>query len=318
LVYYVKSITYGIPALALSKSTKWFLIILAILAVIVMGFAAFFVYLIGDWSEETETMTTGGGGKIAVVELRGEISSSENIVRQVKKYREERGIKAILLRIDSPGGAVVPSQEIYEEVRKTRDGGKPVVVSMGSLAASGGYYVSCGASRIVANRGTLTGSIGVVSQFLQLQNLLGKVGIDMKTIKSGKLKDAGSYSRKMNEADEKYFQGLIDEVYRQFVGVVESERNLSHAEVLSIADGRVFTGESAVELGLVDTIGTYEDAMRIAASLGGIEGRPTIVRERKRRSVLDGLTSDVVEGLTSIKQELLEKPVLSYRYPGAE
>jgi protease IV len=304
--------------LALSKSTKWFLIILGILSVVVIGFGALLLYVVGDLSDETETVASGTGGKIAVIELKGEISSSENIVRQLKKYREERGVKAILLRVDSPGGAVVPSQEMYEEVRKTREGGKPVVVSMGSLAASGGYYVSCGASIIVANRGTLTGSIGVVSQFLQLENLMGKIGVDMKTVKSGKLKDAGSYSRKMTEADEKYFQGLIDEVYQQFVSVVEAERNLSHAEVLAIADGRVFTGEKAVEIGLADTIGTYEDAISIAADMGGIQGRPTIVRERKRRSVLDGLAGDVVDGLTSIKQELLEKPVLSYRFTGAQ
>jgi protease IV len=302
----------------MSKSTKWFLIILGILACIVIGFVMLMVYVVGDWGEETETLAAGSGQKIAVVELKGEITSAENIVRQIKKYREQRGVKAILLRIDSPGGGVVPSQEMYEEVRKTRDGGKPVVISMGSLAASGGYYVACGGSRIVANRGTLTGSIGVVSQFLQLKDLLGKVGVDLKTIKSGKLKDAGSSTRKMTEADEKYFQGLIDEVYGQFTSVVESERNLSHAEVLAIADGRVFTGERAVEIGLVDTIGTYEDAISITAGLAGIEGRPTIVRERKRRSMLDGLAGDVAEGLASVKQELLERPVLSYRYAGAE
>jgi protease IV len=298
----------------MSNSTKWFLIIVGIIAVVVIAFVLLLVYMVGDLGEETETLATGTGGKIAVVELKGEILSSENVVRQIKKYREQHNVRAILLRVDSPGGAVVPSQEMYEEVRKTRDSGKPVVVSMGSLAASGGYYVSCGATRIVANPGTLTGSIGVVSQFLQLQELLGKIGVDMKTIKSGSLKDAGSPTRKMSAADEKYFQGLIDEVYQQFVGVVERERNLGHAEVLAIADGRVFTGERAVDIGLVDTIGTYEDAISIAASIAGIQGRPEIIRERKRRSVLDGLTSDVVEGLTSLKQEVLERPVLSYRF----
>lgn len=302
----------------MSKSTKWFLIILGILGVIVLGFVFFIVSVVGDAGEQTETITTGSGDKIAVVELKGVISTSEEFVRQIKKYRDQRGVKAILLRIDSPGGGVVASQEMYEEVRKTRESGKPVVVSMGSLAASGGYYVACGGSRIVANRGTLTGSIGVISEFLQLQELFGKIGVDMKTIKAGRLKDAGSPTRKMTEADQKYFQDLMDDVHRQFIGVVERERRLSHADVVGLADGRVFTGERAAVLGLVDTLGTYEDAITITGQLAGIEGRPSIVRERRRRGLLDALTSDVAEGLTSLKQEILERPVLSFRFAGPQ
>jgi protease IV len=300
----------------MSKSTKWFLIILGILAVIVVAFTFLMMSLVGDTGERTETITTGSGDKIAVVELRGVISTSEDIVRQMKKYRGQRGVKAILLRVDSPGGGVVASQEMYEEVRKTRDSGKPVVISMGSLAASGGYYVACGGSRIVANRGTLTGSIGVISEFLQLQELFGKVGVDVKTIKAGKLKDAGSPTRRMTDVDERYFQDLMNDVHRQFIGVVERERKLSHADVVAVADGRVFTGERALELGLVDTLGTYEDAIEITAGIAGIQGQPSIVKERKRRGLLDALTSDVAEGLTSLKQELLERPVLSYRFAG--
>jgi len=300
----------------MSKSTKWFLIILGILAVIVITFAFLMVWLVGDSGDRTETIATGSGDRIAVVELKGVIGSSEDIVRQIKKYRDQRGVKAILLRVDSPGGGVVASQEMYEEVRKTRDGGKPVVVSMGALAASGGYYVACGGSRIVANRGTLTGSIGVISEFLQLQELFGKIGVDVKTIKAGKLKDAGSPTRKMTDADQRYFQDLMDDVHRQFMGVVERERKLSHADVVALADGRVFTGERALELRLVDTLGTYEDAIEITAALAGIPGRPSIVKERKRHGLLDVLTSDVAEGLTSLKQELLERPVLSYRFAG--
>ncbi len=302
----------------MNKSTKWFLIILGILAVVVIGFTFLMISLIGDSGDRIETITTGSGDKIAVVELKGVISSSEEIVRQIKKYRDQRGVKAILLRIDSPGGGVVASQEMYEEVRKTRDSGKPVVISMGSLAASGGYYVACGGSRIVANRGTLTGSIGVISEFLQLQELLGKVGVDVRTIKAGKLKDAGSPVRKMTDADLQYFQGLMDDVHRQFIGVVERERKLSHANVVAIADGRVFTGERALELRLVDTLGTYEDAIGITAAIAGIQGQPSIVKERKHRGLLDGLASDVAEGLTSLKQELLERPVLSFRFAGPQ
>jgi protease IV len=300
----------------MSKSTKWFLIIFGILAVVGIGFILLIYGFVKSAGERTEVVTTGYGSKIAVVELKGVIVSSEDIVRQIKKYRENSSIKGILLRVDSPGGGVVASQEIYEEVKKTRDSGKPVVVSMGALAASGGYYVSCGASRLVANRGTLTGSIGVISEFLQLKEALDKLGVGFKTIKSGRLKDAGSSSRKMTEEDERYFQQLMDDVHRQFIAVVENERHLEHELVVKIADGRVFTGEQAVETGLVDTLGTYEDAVSITAEIAGISGEPSIVKERKRRSFWDGIFGDMEESLTDLKQELLEKPALSFRFVG--
>lgn len=300
----------------MSKSTKWFLIILAILAVVAVGFILLFVSMLSVNTDSTETVTTGSGDKIAVVDLKGVIGSSEDVNRQLKKYRENHSIRAILLHIDSPGGAVVASQEMYEEVRKTRDSGKPVVVSMGALAASGGYYVACGGSRLVANRGTLTASIGVISEFLQVYDALAKLGIDVKTIKSGKLKDAGSPVRKMNETDERYFQGLMDNVHQQFIAVVERERKMNHDTVLAIADGRVFTGEQAVTMGLVDTLGTFEDAVKIAAQLGGIRGEPAIVRERKRQSWLPSVLGDMGETVKDLKQEMLDRPVMSYRFTG--
>jgi protease-4 len=235
----------------------------------------------------------------------------------VKKYREDRSIKGILLRIDSPGGAVVPSQEMYEEVKKTRDGGKPVVVSMGSLAASGGYYVACGASKLVANRGSLTGSVGVISEILQLHEALNKLGIDVKTIKSGRMKDAGSSTRKMTEQDELYFQQLMDDVHRQFIDVVRVERKMTKEQAKSLADGRVFTGEQAVANGLADTLGTYEDAIALAAELAGIKGQPSLVREVRRRSVWDGLLGGVGESVKDLKQEVLDRPILSYRFTSA-
>ena len=298
----------------MSKSTKWFIAILAILAVVAVGFIAIFFLLVSDRGGENETVIVGSGDKIAIVELKGVIGSSEDIVRQLKKYREQRNIKAILLRIDSPGGAVVPSQEMYEEVKKTRDGGKPVVVSMGSLAASGGYYVACGGSRLVANKGTLTGSIGVISEFLQVYDALAKLGIDVKTIKSGKLKDAGSPTRPMNEADEAYFQSLMEDVHQQFMTVVETERKLKATDVAALADGRVFTGEQAVRLGLVDTIGTYEDAIHIAASLAGINGEPSLVRERHRSSFFQSIMSDTEESIRKVKEDIIDRPVLSFKF----
>lgn len=302
----------------MSNSTKWFLGILAVLAVLALAFTFILVAVINVPSGNVDTVVQGSGERIAIVELKGLIQSSEEFVRQVKKYREDSAIKAILIRIDSPGGAVVPSQEMYEEVRKTRDGGKPVVVSMGSLAASGGYYVACGASILVANRATLTGSIGVISEFLQLSEAMSKLGVDVKTIKSGKLKDAGNPARKMNDEDQKYFQELSNDIHRQFVAVVETERDLDHRHALELSDGRVFSGEQAYAEGLVDTIGTYQDAIRIAADAAGIRGEPSIIRERKRTGWLNLVMSDVDETLNDLKQDLLSRPILSYRYSGPD
>lgn len=266
---------------------------------------------------EDEDVVVGFGDKLAVVELQGEIRSSEDIVRQLKKYRNDDDVKGIVLRIESPGGGVVASHEIYEEVKKTRDLGKPIVVSMGSVAASGGYYASMGASRIVANPGTLTGSIGVISEFMRLDPMLNKIGIQPNTIKSGKFKDSGTPYREMTADDKQYFQNLMDEVHRQFIAIVEKERKLNHDSVIAIADGRVFTGEQAYKKHLVDTLGTYEDAIAIAARLVGIKGKPALVHEDKhRRGLVDFLLGETrVSQLENLKEELVGQPMLQYKMP---
>lgn len=299
----------------MSKSTKWFLAILGILAFIGVGLLFLFAILIATVSGSDSDVTIGTGPKIGVIELTGEIASSDEIVRQLKKFRDNRSLRALLLRVDSPGGGVVASQEIYEEVRKTRESGKPIVVSMGALAASGGYYVSCGANKIVANPGTLTGSIGVISQFMNVDTLLRSVGVDVKTIKSGKFKDSGSPFRTMTSDDQQYFQSLMDEVHRQFIQVVEMERKLDHDTVVQLADGRVFTGAEAVTMKLIDTLGTYEDAVLIAAQLGGIDGEPAIVKERKPGpSLFDRMFGDVkMFDLLTVKETLFHRPILQYR-----
>jgi protease-4 len=299
----------------MTKSTKWFLGILSVLALLTIGFVILIIVLIAPSTKDTELVTIGRGEKLAVVEVYGVITSSDDVVRQLKKYREDNSIEGIILRVNSPGGAVVPSQEIYSEVRNTREI-KPVIVSMGSLAASGGYYVSCGGTRLVANCGTLTGSIGVISEFLQLHGALDKLGIDVKIIKSGKLKDAGASSRPMTKEDEKYFQTLMDEVHRQFMDVVEKERGLTNEEVLELADGRVFTGEQALERGLVDTLGTYEDAVKIAAAIAGIDGDPALVVERKRTPWWSPVVEEMNHTIQELKEEILNRPILSYRYTG--
>lgn len=286
------------------------------LAVVFFVFFGFFVLTLLSWmfSDPEEETVSSGGEKIAMIELIEPIMSSENIVRQLKKYRENRSVKAIVFRVESPGGGVAASQEIYEEVKKTRASGKPVVVSMGSVAASGGYYVSCGASKIVANPGTLTGSIGVIFQFLQVTDLMKKIGVDQSTFKSGKFKDAGSPFRKMTSDDQKYFGGLIADVYDQFVNVVSTERKLDVKYVKRFADGRVFTGRQAKEYGFIDTLGTFEDAVAIAAKLGSIEGKPRIVKEYRRKSFVERMLGEAVSDVAKLRDEFLNQPIIQYRF----
>jgi len=296
----------------MSKTTKW---VIGIIAVLVFFFGIFILTIV-SWilSDESDETVSTGGEKIAVVDLREPIVASDDVVRQFKKYRENKSIRAIVFRVESPGGGVSASQEIYEEVKKTRDAGRPVVVSMGSVAASGGYYVSCGATKIVANPGTLTGSIGVIFQFLHFKQLMDKIGVDESTFKTGKFKDSGSPFRKTTEDEKQYFNSLIGDVYDQFVDVVAEERGMDRSEVLKYADGRVFTGRQAYEYGFVDTLGTMEDAINIAADLAGIEGKPSIVREVKKKTFMEKLFGDAATEVTKIRQEFLQQPVLQYRF----
>ena len=298
----------------MSNTAKW---VVAIVAFVVLLGGLFVVFVISLFfvEPEDETVSTSGE-KVAVVELNQPILSSEETVRQFKKYRENRSVKAIVFRVESPGGGVSASQEIYEEVKKTRDGGKPVVVSMGSVAASGGYYVSCGATKIVANPGTLTGSIGVIFQFLHFNELMNRIGIDASTFKTGKYKDIGSPFRKTTADEKRFFDQLLGDVYNQFVDVVTGERKMARKKVVQYADGRVFTGRQAFEYGFVDTLGTMEDAIDIAAKLGDISGKPTVVKERRFRSWLERMMGDAVSELAGLKRELLNQPILQYRYTG--
>jgi protease-4 len=296
----------------MSNTAKWITGIIAF--VVVMG-GLFIVSIVAMLFMEPDDESSGTSGeRVAVVELNEPIIESQEIVRQFKKYRENKSVRSIVFRVESPGGGVSASQEIYEEVRKTRNAGKPVVVSMGSVAASGGYYVACGANTIVANPGTLTGSIGVIFQFLHFSELMSKVGIDASTFKTGKYKDIGSPFRKTTVDEKKFFDQLLGDVYDQFVTVVASERKLDRKKVLEYADGRVFTGRQALAYGFVDTLGTYEDAIAIAAKLGGISGKPKVVKERKLKPFLERMLGQAVSGLAEMKQELFNQPVLQYKF----
>ena len=297
---------------SMSKTAKW-VIGLSVAFLVIFGFLSLTILSIIFSEPEDETVSSGSE-KVALVELNEPIVSSQDIVRQIKKYRESKSIKAIIFRVETPGGGVAASQEIYEEVKKTRDSGKPIVVSMGAVAASGGYYVSCAATRIVANPGTLTGSIGVIFQFLHFSELMKKLGIDESTFKSGKLKDSGSPFRKVTPEDAKYFQGLIVDVYDQFVETVAKERKMSVAYVKKYADGRVFTGRQAKQLGFVDTLGTLEDAISIAANLAGIHGKPRVIKEYQRRSLFDRLFGETMTDVARLRNEILHQPIIQYRF----
>jgi len=295
----------------MSNTTKWVIGIVGFVLALGGLFLILMVSLI--FSDPQDESLATSGERVAVVELIEPILDSQEIVRQFKKYRENKSVKAILFRVDSPGGGVSASQEIYEEVRKTRHAGKPVVVSMGSVAASGGYYVSCGATTIVANPGTLTGSIGVIFQFLHFSELLNKIGVDASTFKTGKFKDIGSPYRKTTVDEKRFFDQLLADVYDQFVSVVATERKLDRKIVLGYADGRIFTGRQARQFGLVDTLGTYEDALSIAAKLGEIRGKPKVVKERKLKSFMERLMGQTISELSTLKNELFSQPVLQYK-----
>lgn len=261
-----------------------------------------------------EYISGGNGDKIAIVEINDVIVSSEKTVEEIKRFREDKSIKAIILRVNTPGGGVAASQEIYEEVKKTRDSGKIIVVSMGAIAASGGYYISMGSSLIIANPGTLTGSIGVIAQFMSIKDLADKLGITQTTIKSGNLKDAGSPFRQMNDSDKAYFQDVVDNSFGQFLDVVSKERKMDMETLKKYANGRVFTGLQAKEYGLIDSLGTFEDAIRITSKMAGIEGEPRIVREKKKFSFFEELLGSKIEDVTSIKNKLFDEPILQYKF----
>jgi len=236
--------------------------------------------------------------KVALIKIEGIILDSEDVVKQLKKYSENDSVKAIILRIDSPGGAVVPSQEIYEEVFKVRQGNKQkVITSMGSVAASGGYYIASASDKIMANPGTLTGSIGVIMEFATAEDLMNKIGVKNEVIKSGARKDVGNFMRAMTPDERTYLQSVLDDEHSQFVEAVAKGRGMKAQDVWSIADGSVFTGRQAKAMGLVDELGDLEDAIKLAGKMGRIEGEPKVVTEEKKYSFWDILKGEDMGGL---------------------
>lgn len=219
---------------------------------------------------------------VGLVEVKGMITDSKEPIRQLRHFLKAEQVKAVVLRVDSPGGVVGPSQEIYEEVRKLA-AKKKVVVSMGSLAASGGYYIAAPATLIYANPGTITASIGVLIKFSNLEGLFSKLGVSSATIKTGTYKDAGSPDRQLSAEDRAMFQSLINSTHEQFVRAVAEGRKLPIDEVRKIADGRVLSGEQAKEVKLVDRLGNLQDAIEEAGRLAGISGEPEVLLPPKKK-----------------------------------
>jgi protease-4 len=254
---------------------------------------------------------------VGIIELRGLIVSSEQILKNITEFRNNPNVKSIVLRIESPGGAVGAAQEIYQEIKRTNEV-KPVVASMGSMGASGGYYAALGAENIMANPGTMTGSIGVIVKFPNLEGLFEKIGYRSEVIKSGPLKDIGASDRPLSEEERSLMQGLIDNVYNQFVQDIAAARSMPAETIFELADGRVYTGEQALDAGLIDTLGNFIDAITLAAELGGLDTKdPQLLYPKADKKF------SLFNLLTNAEQSLVDNfaplyPILSFEWPGVQ
>lgn len=254
------------------------------------------VYL--GWSQaDPESALRSGGDKVAVIEVEGVITDATETLHWLKTFREAKTVRGIVVRIDSPGGVVGPSQEIYREIIKTRKV-KKVIASMGAVAASGGYYIAAGADGIIANPGTITGSIGVIVGYTNFRSLLDKIGLVPVVVKSGEFKDIGSPTREMSAAERNVLQTFVDQTHRQFVTAISEGRAMDPDKVAELADGRIYTGEEAHNLGLVDRLGNFEDAVEWAGREGGIQGKiETVYPPPKKYSFLRNLATSSVQAV---------------------
>ena len=283
----------------MNRSVKLTLIIIALVVAFLFIFGRFFV--------------KGGdriGDKVAIVTIEGTITESEKIISQIHQHRDNASVKALVLRIDSPGGGVAPVQEIFGELKKLD---KPIVASMGNSAASGGYYLACAAEQIYANPGTLTGSIGAVMQFVKLKDLYQKIGVEYRVVKSGKHKDIGNPQREMTIEEQELLQATIDDVRSQFIDAIFQSRHqkISREEIEILADGRIFSGQQAFKHKLVDELGSLPDAILGAGQLGQISGQPKTIQIKQKTSFLEQLL-DIRSWLNQTESTLL--PSTSFRY----
>jgi protease-4 len=260
------------------------------------------------------------GSKIAIIPIEGEILDARDTVEALHRYADNSMVRGIVMRINSPGGAIAPSQEIYEAIRSVHaSSGKPIVASLDSVAASGGYYIAAACDHIVSNPGSVTGSIGVILQWMETKDLIEWAKLKPQTIISGKMKDIGSPYRDMTDAERAYLQSVVSQLSSQFIRAVAAGRKgkMTEADVTRIADGRVFTGEQALSLKLVDSLGNLDDAVRTAARLAGVHGKPATIYPRRRKPTLfDVLTDSGSESRSPIEQILSRRtPRFLYQWP---
>jgi len=288
--------------------------------VLIIGIVALFLATVRLLMTVMDEGGLPGGAKVAIVEVDGIIGvaversgDADSVVRTLGEYRDNPSVAAVVVRINSPGGLVGPTQEIFSAIQRVRAAGKPVVASLGAVAASGGYYVAVGANRIFASPGTLTGSIGVVMQFANVEGLLKKVGVEYVVVKAGAFKDLGSFARAMKPEERQVLQALLDDVYGQFVMAVAERRGLDRKTVLGFADGRIYSGQQARALKMVDDLGGLEEAIDAAGKLAGIPGKPKVIYPRRRFSLREllfsnrlglGVATDLVPALPTLKTPL--------------
>ena len=288
-----------------------------LIALVVIGAVALFLggvmTLVLKFTAQPSALSFGH--KIGVIPIEGTILDSEPVLTQLIQFKNDKQIKAIILRINSPGGGVAPSQEIYREIRRTKKT-KKIIASMGSLAASGGYYIAAASDKIVANPGTLTGSIGVIMDFIHVEELMEKLGLGMEVLKSGEFKDIGYPHRKLTERDRALIMEVMAEIQGQFVDAVAQGRNLPREKVLEVADGRVFSGTQAKELGLVDVLGNFRDAVELAKEMTDIEREVTLVYPKKaHKRFWEFFLEDTSRVLLKVLKTALG-PRMEYRWPG--
>jgi protease-4 len=269
------------------------LAVVALAVVIYLAVVSLFLLAGSTAFRGPEGMGAGFGPRVAVVELEGIILDVDDLLKDLKAYRENPQVRAVVLRINSPGGVVGPTQELHQAVLQVRKAGKPVVASLGAVAASGGYYVAVAADQIYANPGTLTGSIGVIMQLANVGELLKKVGVNYVVVKAGQFKDIGNVSRTMSPEERRVLQTLLDDVHGQFVVAVAAGRKLNRNEVLRFADGRIFSGAQAKGLKMVDELGGFDDAVNGAARLAGLPLPPHVMPPRRRLSFMELLRNQL-------------------------
>ena len=300
------------------KKNPILIILAAALGLGALFFIVLFLASLATGGRSTKSLAPlQGPGRVALVKLEGVLITSDAAVTEINEYAEDALVKAIIIRIDSPGGGVVASQEIYNAVLNARKAGKKVVISMGSVAASGGYYVAAAGDRIVANPGTLTGSIGVKMEFANFEKLLEKIGVKGMIVKAGEYKDIGSPFREMSAEERRMLQAVIDDVHSQFIEAVAKGRSLAESDVRAIADGRIFTGRQAMRLKLVDQLGDLDDSIQAAADLAGIKGKPKVLKKERAFPLLEYLREEAASWLSELFVRSLGKGLmrLEFVYP---